>query len=117
MITIKKYRQFIQKNWWKNSLKLRIVINYLIVIFAIFLALYVNWELLDAIMLAVFVWLILFPKPWRIIVGYGLGLLLFTLLLLTIKRKDDAEIFASFAFAVFSLGVLSYFFQITKRNN
>ena len=93
-----------------------LVINYLIIVFSLFLALYLNWEMINAIMLAVFVWLILFPRPGKTVVGYGFGLLFLTLLLLAIKDKDNAENFASFAFAVFFLGVLSYFYQITGKS-
>lgn len=114
---IEKFGQFIQKNWGKRSSIFRVVINYLIIIFSLFLALYINLELLDAVMLAVFVWLILTPKPAKTVVNFGLILLIFTVLLLVVKHKEDAGKIASFAFAVFSLGVVSYFFQITKKNN
>lgn len=95
----------------------RIVINYLIIIFSLLLTTFLNWAIIDAVMLAVFIWLILFPKPGKVVAASGLGLLFVTLLLLAIKNKDGAEKFASFGFAVFSLGVLSYFSQIAKKNN
>lgn len=99
-----------------KSRNFRLVINYLIIVSSLFLALFLNWEIINALMLAIFIWLILFPKPGKTVVGFGFGLLFLTLLLLAIGDKDNGEKFASFAFVVFSFGVLSCFFQVVEKN-
>lgn len=114
---IKKPGQFIKGNPEEKSQVFLFILNFVIAVLSLFLALTINWELLDAVMLAVFVWLILIPRQGKTIVNIGIVLLFFTLLLLAIKHKEDAEKIAPFAFANFSLGVLKNFFQIAGNKS
>lgn len=82
-------------------------INYGIVSFAILLGFYLKWGIDSVALFAFIIWIILCPITSPILARIALIFLLFTPLLLIIKRDSQAEKFAMFAYVFLVLTVVT----------
>ena len=88
-----------------------------IVILSFVMGIYLGWDTINAVIFAIFIWIIINPIPSRYLAYPALLFLSITPFLLILDKKDKAEEFAIYAYYFLAMTVIMGIYEIRKEDN
>jgi|GEM_PF-2509362 len=98
-----------------NKISLKICLEALLVLLSIGMAVYFQWEIVNALFFCLFILLLLHPISSRFVAFGAIILLIATAILLATKKDDLAEMSAIWAYYLMIFTAISSFFELHKK--
>jgi len=111
---IKLIRKFLRENKFDQYLTKK-YLDCALIVFSLLFGFYLQWDIQNIALFSYAIWIVLNPISSRILARVALYLLFFVPLLLIIKRNNQAEQFAVFAFYFLILTLIMAIIEFKKK--